>query len=270
MRFIKYINESSDINTLLKDTKNWWDYCNKQGVKNKFLWRGISQYNKEFKKIKTRTNRKPTDTCSKYHELSDNIFYKLFKIHARSNTVFCSPDMKHASHYGDYISIIVPIGKFNYIWSPEINDLLVYMSGRNREIYNIICNSEDLFDEYDVEYGEKSENGTWYYEDKDTKEKFKDEALKNIYDNTDNNTINRIKSTLKWVPTKEYNEWKDEEIKNSKNKAYDLIKNNYIMNKGFKNLMDNLQNEKIEIMLDCKEYYSINKDWAEKFLSPII
>lgn len=283
MRLINYINESSNIDTLLKDTEIWWKYCYQKKVKNKFLWRGTRHRINDFKKMITRTDREPTDTCREMHDLLDDIFYEKFDVHARSATVFCFSSIEGAKHYGDYRNIIIPVGDFNYIWSPKIRDL--YSHIENEDFYNIICYGyEDLSKyeySYEEDYGEESGNGTWYYNGKDTGESDYDTAKEEVIGNFFDPDLDLEEAEnqfdeflMKWEPQIDFNDYVDEitstEKEESVSEVKNIINNNYIMNKGFKKLMDNINSKKIEVMLDCDKYYEINKDWAEKYLIPIM
>jgi hypothetical protein len=304
MRLIKYINEeqqlqfdffnqfekndpiTKSIKLFEKDTKPWFKYCKKQRVKNKFLWRGSSNVVKNFMRKKVHNFRDSTDTCSEVHNLSDEYFDKLFGIKARSNTLFCFSNKISAKNYG-YPNIVIPAGKFNFIWSKKVDDFFSYLEGE--DFYEIICDSEvdeDSFEEsYEYNYGKESENGTWYYENKDTGESNLDIAIDIIFEEMEDNgeieidpddeegEIEEIKwqieNELEWVPEKDFHTFIMEKVDNAENELYEFIKNNYVKNKYFKELMDNKTFRTFEVMLDCKEYYLINEDWASKYLKEV-
>jgi hypothetical protein len=72
---------------------------------------------------KVRTDRKSTDMNYDLHKMYDDIFYKKFKIYARSNAIFCSGSMIVAGGYGSTVYSIFPAGKYQVIWSDKIYDL---------------------------------------------------------------------------------------------------------------------------------------------------
>lgn len=91
-----------------------------------------------FKK-KVRKERKPMDTIPELHRIVDDWFEEEMGIRARSEAVFCFGESgrKNASEYGS-LAVILPIGKFTYVWSPEVADLyedvLKKLQTHNREI----------------------------------------------------------------------------------------------------------------------------------------
>ncbi len=293
MRFINYISErklgdvdTKDIDKIIKDTKPWFDYCKKQNVKNKFLWRGTNYIIYTIKKFKVRKNRVPTDTCIEVHDLSDKYFKKLFGIKARSETVFCFSGKLAAEGYGSHPYIIIPIGKFDFIWSKNIDDF--YGAIQYEPMYKIICDSDsiDLEYEYESEYGENG-IGTWIYKGWDTKEQIDDDAIKKVIkklksegylDRFDDNLrqvdkiqilADEIADDLEWVPKIDINEWIESILSDSKKQLYNTIKNNYVKNKYFKDLMDIDEYNSYEIMLRCNEYYMINEDWFNVVMNGI-
>lgn len=70
--------------------------------------------------IKTRTDRKPKDTISHLHRYFDQWFEARFGHKFRSAAVFCSGSPP--TFYGRKYAIF-PIGKWSYVWSPNIRDL---------------------------------------------------------------------------------------------------------------------------------------------------
>lgn len=70
--------------------------------------------------IKTRTDREPKDTISHLHRYFDLWFEARFGHKFRSAAVFCSgsPPTFYGTKYA-----IFPIGKWSYVWSPNIRDL---------------------------------------------------------------------------------------------------------------------------------------------------
>jgi hypothetical protein len=144
MRFKSYINErilrkieNNDLKKFVKNTKPWWDMCNKYNVKNHYLWRGHDYIINDIRYLDVRKNREPLTTCKEFHELADKNFKKIFGIKARSETLFCFSGEKSSHSYGSYSSIIIPIGKFNYIWSKIIDDF--YGSIQYEDQYSAVC-----------------------------------------------------------------------------------------------------------------------------------
>jgi len=91
---------------------------------------------------KVRTDRKPSDMKVDLHKLYDDLFYKRFKVHARSNAIFCTGVMMVAAGYGNTVYAIFPVGKYQVIWSDDIYDLY-----NDYSVSNIIKKYKDLSDE---------------------------------------------------------------------------------------------------------------------------
>lgn len=73
---------------------------------------------------KVRQNRAPRDTHPDVSELLDQLFEKKFGWKPRSQGLFCYG--RRAKHLvGTYGTVyaIMPMGKFKYLWNPEVKDL---------------------------------------------------------------------------------------------------------------------------------------------------
>lgn len=73
--------------------------------------------------ITTRKNRTPKHLSIEKHNEVDKYFDEKFGIKFRSQSVFCTGDIKTASEYGK-VAIIEPIGEFEVCWSPICFDLI--------------------------------------------------------------------------------------------------------------------------------------------------
>ena len=67
------------------------------------------------------TNRYPKNTDQEVHD-KINWFFKRKFGHPYRNGLFCTGDVGFATDYGT-LYIVFPIGKFEYLWSLEVNDL---------------------------------------------------------------------------------------------------------------------------------------------------
>ena len=91
---------------------------------NIMLFRGMHQTPRDWAVLDVRTNRRPKDTPTYIHHVLDDWFLDNFGFRARSAAVFCTGSEKQAWSYGK-IYAIFPIGKFEFVWSPKIRDLLL-------------------------------------------------------------------------------------------------------------------------------------------------
>lgn len=96
------------------------------------LYRGIwySDVNSNFKKMQVLTNRIPRNTKKEVTKILDESFNDLFKVKARTATLFCTGNEGFAGMYGD-LYYIFPINKFDFIWSSKIKDLYIELSTIN-------------------------------------------------------------------------------------------------------------------------------------------
>ncbi len=72
-----------------------------------------------------RTERTPLNMDKDVHYRLDDIFFSKFGVKYRSNSIFVTGDASEAGEYGK-IYLIFPIGKYQYTWSPSINDLYLF------------------------------------------------------------------------------------------------------------------------------------------------
>lgn len=91
-------------------------------IGNLSLYRGMFAENRPFVKKISRTDRKPKDSSLVSHKIMDNIFKKKYGWKARSEGVFVTGDRSITHAYG-ITYIYFPIGKYKYLWSPNIHDL---------------------------------------------------------------------------------------------------------------------------------------------------
>lgn len=114
------------------DCKNFFRQSQKKGL----LFRGMNGFGKyqgglqigekQFNLYKkaVRKDRKPMSTKGPVHKIIDDWFEEEMGMKARSQAVFCTGERGRgtAETYGD-IAVILPIGKFIYTWSPQVDDL---------------------------------------------------------------------------------------------------------------------------------------------------
>lgn len=92
------------------------------GLRHGPLFRGINNVSDEFIQKSVRKDRKPKDTTEFLHDLFDDFFQEKFGTRFRTVSMFTFSDSTPARHYGTPY-MVFPIEDFNYIWSPEVNDL---------------------------------------------------------------------------------------------------------------------------------------------------
>lgn len=108
----------------LKDCQLFLDETDKMYKPTEPLFRGVSRYTGMSKftiKQSHLHNREPMNTDAQVHRLLNDAFDAKFGWKAR-NGVFVTSNDKDARRYG-HLFYFIPIGRFEFIWSPKIVDL---------------------------------------------------------------------------------------------------------------------------------------------------
>lgn len=99
-----------------------------------------------FKKT-VRKERKPMDTIPALHKIIDDWFEDNMGIRARSEAMFCFGEAARntAYEYGN-LCVVLPIGKFTYVWSPKVpdlyNDVIMNKMQENKELKKAYIGSD--------------------------------------------------------------------------------------------------------------------------------
>ena len=152
MRLQNYINEENIDEMVLMIQKNCQPFLKE--INHNFLYRGYKNKIKSIKKVITRTDRKPLGSSEEDHANFNKLFKKKFGWKARSEGVFCSSNTNDVRQYGN-VNLVFPIGKYQYVWSPKVTDLTLYI--------------EDYYD-YEEDFGSWEDFLQWIvstYKDKD-------------------------------------------------------------------------------------------------------
>lgn len=134
MRFDDYLLiESKDVFKALSKVKTdcqpWIkNAMAKAKPTNRLVYRGMDTSEVIIKK-KVRKNRRPKDSHIYSHKLANDWFKVNFGWRPRSESVFVNPYYPDVTGYGNKRFAIFPIGRFKYIWSPKIFDM-VHMLGQ--------------------------------------------------------------------------------------------------------------------------------------------
>jgi hypothetical protein len=128
------------VDKILNDCSYYFK-INGRPVESPPLYRGSDKLIKDYKVITPRRDRKPLDTPIEIHRALDRLFYDKFGWYVRTEGVFAIGKRGSASEYGQPY-IMLPIGKFKYVWSPYIYDLhsklvntgVIYSRGGNSKV----------------------------------------------------------------------------------------------------------------------------------------
>lgn len=84
----------------------------------------------QIRKTEVRKDRYPVDMPLAIHNVMDDLLYSKFGWKPRSEGVFCySKVLDDSIEWSEYF-IVFPTGDFSFVWSPEVSDLVTYLSGR--------------------------------------------------------------------------------------------------------------------------------------------
>ncbi len=143
-----------------RDCKPWLNAVSK--CERKTLVRGYHPKN-DIELITTRKDRRPRDTDKPLHKSVNKEFKKTFGWKVRSEGVFTFGG-KIVGGYGISSGIVFPVGKFEFVWSKEIEDFFMFTSQKIGQYKPPgVKNSKE-----EQEYREKwSRNVVKKYSDKD-------------------------------------------------------------------------------------------------------
>lgn len=131
MRFKDFIGENStpaqfDVDQFFIDCAPFLDEI--RGIQHNHLPKhGSRSAPDDWEIIEQRVREKPRDSADYLHDAVNELLYKKFNWQARSDAIFITGDAHRARNYGP-ICTIFPIGKFDTLWSPEIEDLFMEYS----------------------------------------------------------------------------------------------------------------------------------------------
>ena len=231
------------------------------------LWRGTHKVKtKSITQVTPRQDRYPKDMPEFLHDELDSRFQKKFGWKPRGTGVFVISNKRDAGSYGDEY-IFFPVGKYRYLYNPDISDLFTEMEDSGMSGYSDYDDYIDSFvtgweDEWEYDYGEGNQ-GEWEYDGIGTGESdrhFAEIAAANS-DGIDEDDLDQ--TLFKWIPDMDlvdFIKYKRDEEESSDEKFYYDIINNY----RDSNL--NLAiTRKVEIMFQCKTFYLVD----EKFLDAV-
>ena len=275
MSFKEYLTEEIKANELVvklfKECRPYIEELRKVKA-NHFFYRGSSKKTKDILKIKPRTDRYPKDMPDNVHNYIDEYFYKKFRWRPRSEGVFTSFRRNEVLNYGTP-HLFFPIGRYQYIYSSDVEDLYGTLDGRqlmeyigDDEIPDWIYREKEW--EYNNEYGEESNGGSWFYEDKDTEESIKTDAV-NVaaeaegIDLEDEDAYYRIEDRLEWVASMTYEDYVEEvwaeKVRESETELDDIL-SSYVQSKNISKAADDGY-QAPEVMWLCKEYYIVDDEY---------
>ena len=273
MNFSEYITEASKyelqvygiINSLYKNCMPFIQELRKSG--SNVLWRGTHKVKtKSITQVTPRQDRYPKDMPEFIHDELDSKFQKEFGWRPRGTGVFVISNKRDAGTYGDEY-IFFPVGKYRYLYNPDISDLFSEVDGESMSGYNDYDDYIDSFvtgweDEWEYDYGEEHQ-GEWEYDGMSTGESDRHfaEIAAAEAEGIDEDDLDE--TLFKWIPDMDLADFITDKKIDSESKYdqfyYDVIKN-------YRDSNLNLAiTRKVEIMFQCKTFYLVN----EKFLDAV-
>ena len=109
-----------------------------------YLYRGLGTASDEFLSKSIRlTGRMPKDVPSLLHYTINEYFINNFGAPFR-NAMFCSGSQHLADFYGNIYGVF-PIGNFDFVWSPEVDDLYMEWDEVEHDEHDVMV--DNLMDE---------------------------------------------------------------------------------------------------------------------------
>lgn len=277
MKFGEYLTEKQGmmtaIKTVFKDCQPYLKELRKNRADH-FFYRGTRKRGDTIIEIKPRQDRQPKDTPPEIQDYIDDYFQKKFKWRPRSQGVFTSYRTTEASSYGD-LHMFFPKGKYDYIFSPEVQDLWGYIDDNG--LIQYIENEPDFYyndyeDEWLDKYGEESGNGSWYYEGQDTGESDIDDAMMVVADNEGIEPEEVNENELEWIPEISLEEYQQEKWNDERDERLSDFRNildTFIQNKNLKKSMIDGYGAP-EVIWRCKSYYIVPTDFEPFFVDKLL
>jgi hypothetical protein len=209
------------------------------------IYRG-KEDDRMFFKAKTRKDRIPKDMPRYLHEYLDILFEKKFGWRVRSSGAFCTIDFAQSLSYGTPY-MFFPIGDFQFIHSPQIRDLYVFLRDNGYVPFPDLLSSQ-LKDLFDIVKKYQKENAFEYLHE-----------TVNLLNQAGSTKIflymeTKIENFMKEAPTTDIDdfedflyEYNDECKKNIKTYCIDT----YITKVP-------LLHHHVEVIFNCEEYYMLN------------
>ena len=126
MKSTEFITEDINVEDVQKYVELIKQDCGPflQQAKGEYLYRGLGTETDPFVGNSIRLkNRTPKDVPLLLHNNINKFFNKKFGSPFR-NAMFCSGDIHFADFYGK-IYVVFPIGKFEFLWSTDVDDLFM-------------------------------------------------------------------------------------------------------------------------------------------------
>jgi len=239
------------------------------------LFRAVNKKIKLYEEIKPRQDRLPKDTPLNIHKLLDDKFNENFGWKARSEGVFVSSNMEKIKPYG-LPYIFIPIGKYEYLWSPKIEDLYedLDLAVFNKTKFTLNGTNIQRFGnnyknkiEYDKLKKPESIGGSWWYKDIDTRLTKKHNAieyLKKVKKIKESEEEIYMSKDFKWFPNISYNTFIKNRYENLTAEVDEIMEE---MIRTYKDVnLNGLITHGNEAMFKCNSYYLINFDYKYNLL----
>jgi len=271
MKLEKYLTESDNAivengpriwQILLSECRPFLKEFKKTGLAGKrWIWRGsaknIPGKNRGIKAIIPRTDRRPKDMSRELHNKFDEDLHDVFGWYPRSEGVFTTGKRSVANSYGKPY-IFFPEGKYQYIWSPDIDDLYGTADDKNLEMWS---SDQVWFDDFELEhdyrskFGEGSGNGRWEYQGEEVCDYRCDrEDVKAEMEEREGEDFDVL--DIEWVPDVTFDEFFDEVNQEKREEIEGEIEE---VTKSYRtgNLGGAIKSGH-EITFNCKAYYIVD------------
>lgn len=177
--------------------------------------------------LKTRFDRRPTDTPQVIHDIMDVWFFNKFGIKARSQSIFTTSKLTFAQRYGNPTAIL-PVGDATYLYSNNVDDLFSIIS-KSISNYISLKDYETINQEYNLNLDQHM-------------------SVKKIFREISNTYLNDE------IPTALYRWFKEMIFE-----FMDTL--NYVSTRQ----LNANELSGVEVMVHCNEYYSVGRKSPESY-----
>lgn len=123
---LRELQEIADADKVRRDCAEWFKICPTEK-----MYHGTEDYQSPVSILKLKAKRKPSASSPRLHNAVNDFFEEKFGWRAREIGLFCTGQAVTGSIYSNraHPHIVIPIGKFEYLWSAEIQDVFGIYTG---------------------------------------------------------------------------------------------------------------------------------------------
>ena len=217
------------------------------------LFRGNKRRINDISKVRSRLkDRIPSDTLKEIHNHMNKLYNNEFGWPVR-NGIFATGNFNTTKSYGNGY-IFFPIGKYEFVWSPDVEDFFTQLEDDNEYL---VYYPENYFDDYKIKQDwENSDDGNWEYDGHSVDN---DNPNDIIYE-LDIDEEDYDDDLLEWIPLITFEDYRNEVYERFEEERDEYFQN--LSSLYMNNDLSNAIKSNHEVMFNCKEYYLISNKFA--------